>query len=77
MEGLDNRAVETIENIMCTHNPFAQAFLSVAKHLNSNPNVVGRRIYQSVETDLRRYNAPTATEIAAVVIGELKTGQEI
>lgn len=47
-------------------------FSSVGLAMSSNPDVIGLRIFESVQTDLRRYNKPSATEVAAVIVGDLE-----
>lgn len=71
MEDLSPDIVKTIESVLAAHNPFAKSYSHVGLEINNNPDVVGLRIYESVKTDLRRYNKPTADEVAAVIIGEL------
>lgn len=71
MDNLNEATVKTIETILATHNPFAQIYSHVGLQINQNPDVSGLRIYESAKTDLRRYNAPVADEVAAVIIGDL------
>lgn len=71
MEDLNRATVTTIETSLALHNPFAKTYSHVALDLNANPDIVGLRIFESVKTDLRRYNQPTANEVAAVVVGQI------
>lgn len=72
MDGLDPIIADTIERALSSYNPFARAYSSVGLEINANPDVIGLRIYESVETDLRRYNKPTASEVAGIIIGDLE-----
>lgn len=72
MDGLNLSVVQIIERAMASHNPYAKAYSSVGLEINSNPDVIGLRIFESVNTDLRRYNSPTSSEVAAIIVGDLE-----
>ncbi|KAL6569662.1 hypothetical protein OROMI_014176 [Orobanche minor] len=75
--GLDQAIVEQIKNMMDEHNPYAKVYRMARDRLSLNNSVeirlqlIGRR-----QKDGRTYNLPTASEVAAVIEGDIENAPD-
>ncbi|XP_004308422.1 PREDICTED: uncharacterized protein LOC101310942 [Fragaria vesca subsp. vesca] len=65
-EVLERGIVEKIQQILNQHNPFVQTFQSLEQRQDL-PNC--RLIIREQPSDRRQYNLPTASQVAAVIVG--------
>ncbi|XP_056689190.1 uncharacterized protein [Spinacia oleracea] len=75
---LDGAIVEDLRHMLDEHNPLAKAFRGARDRFESNNHhgsvklkLIGRR-----ESDGRTYNLPTASEVAALIVGYIGSSTE-
>ncbi|DAZ97704.1 TPA: hypothetical protein N0F65_009603 [Lagenidium giganteum] len=76
MNDLDVGIIRSVQEELFQLNAFAQTYKSVGL-ANPHQNEVQLRIYEDVRTDLRRYNKPTAVEVAGLIVNERVTTASI
>ncbi len=75
MPGLDPMILAELQQMLHNINPYVNNFRQVGNLLKYNPSLDLKLIITNSRTkDPRRYNTPSASEVAAIIIG---TGQEI
>lgn len=71
---LDVNIILSLQAMLHRCNPYVETFLTAHERLTQNANVSLRiNLVDSSHYDLRRYNRPTANEVAVIMIG---TGDE-
>jgi hypothetical protein len=71
---LDANVVLSLQAMLHQYNPYIQTFLTARERLAQNPNIALRiKLVDLPHYDSRRYNRPTANEIAVIMVG---TGNE-
>jgi hypothetical protein len=68
-EKLDARTLQSLQNMLHRHNPYAQLFLHARQRVQEDTVEFSIRLLASRVHDPRRYNAPTVEEIGALIVG--------
>ncbi len=68
-EKLDARTLQSLQNMLHRHNPYAQLFLHARQRVQEDTAEFSIRLLASRVHDPQRYNAPTAEEIGALIVG--------
>lgn len=67
---LSPNLLRQIQNLLHDINPFVHQFLHASQFLDRNPSIdLKLKILQDNNKDKRRYNKPTANEVAAIISG--------
>lgn len=67
----DKEIITILQDLMYQHNPYAKKFKTVGQRIRSdNSPVLGLKIVCQQSGDTRRYNRPTADEVAAILPGD-------
>jgi hypothetical protein len=71
MQDLDANILQSLQNMLDTYNPYIQNFRQVRNMLLTN-NIpdISMRIYCDRTCDPHRYNHPTASDVAGIMIGD-------
>lgn len=68
---LSMNLIRNIQNMLADTNPYVQQFRHASEFLKDNPETDFKLIiHQDKNLDKRRYNCPTADEIACIVVGD-------
>jgi PIF1-like helicase/Helitron helicase-like domain at N-terminus len=71
MQDLNNNILQNLQNILDEWNPYIQSFRQVRNIIQSNrTSEISMIIYNDRIHDPHRYNAPTSSDIAAIMIGD-------
>jgi hypothetical protein len=67
---LSPNIIRDIQNMLYTINPYVQKYRHASEFLKSDPTLdLQIVLFQDEKADKRRFNTPTADEVAAIVIG--------
>jgi len=70
---LNSSIVEELRQILDDCNPYVKTYMTVRDKLKDNNSPIVRlRLLGKRNRDGRRYNLPTASEVAALVVGDFK-----
>lgn len=67
----DREIAVEIKKILDANNPLVKEFRMIGDRIGNNWGNVKLRLVEKREKDGRRYNLPTASEVAAIVVGDL------
>lgn len=67
----DREIANEIKKILDANNPLVKEFRMIGDRIGDNWGNVKLRLVEKREKDGRRYNLPTASEVAAIVVGDL------
>ena len=71
MHELDKDILQQLQHILHQSNPYIQCFRQVGDIIRSNTTAdISMLIHTDRTQDPRRYNAPTASDVAAIMIGD-------
>ena len=77
MNGLDGGTLYQLQQMMHDYNPYVNIFKQTYERMNQQPtNDIRMVIRADTDVDRRRYNIPTASEVAAIIPGDGSNDQE-
>jgi hypothetical protein len=73
----DRRIIRILHRLMYRHNPYARRFKTIGERIRADDApVLGLKIVCQRAGDARRYNRPTADEVAAILPGDATDAPE-
>ena len=71
VQNLNKNILQNLQNMLYEHNPYIQSFRQVRDLIQTNVSTeISMLIHSDRTRNPRRYNAPTASDIATIMIGD-------
>ncbi|EXX65046.1 uncharacterized protein OCT59_021536 [Rhizophagus irregularis] len=71
MQNLDVNILQNLQDMLDEYNPYVQNFHQIRDVIQANEATeISMLIHSDQTKDSRRYNAPTASDVAAIMIGD-------